>query len=165
MRGSLAIAVALLATSCTSATGTTTTQAPGPPCEGPPATELDAASTLEMAVAPNPAQPLQTVALSVSSAGLPEDTVAGIDARWQCWDGSEWMTTHLVYRGFGDNPGQTIALNTDFQISVPSIGLALDQGFPIVIPRVEPGTYRIADEIIVDGEPIPGFAIVEVVEG
>lgn len=160
----MAIVVALLAASCTSAAGTSTTQAPGLHCEDPPATELDAPSTLEIALAPNPAQPLETVELRVSSTGLPEDAVAGIDARWQCWDGSEWMTTHLVYRGFGDNPGQTIALNTDFQISVPSIGLALDQGFPIVIPQVEPGTYRIVDEIIVDEEPVPGFVIVKVVD-
>lgn len=157
------LATVLVATACSSGSATTTT--PPPPdivCEEAPFEELEAPSPIEMSVQPNPAAPRETVSLTVSSQGLPGDAQAGVDARWQCWNGSHWVTTHAVYRGFGDNPGQTIPLNSEFQIRVPSIGLDLDQGFPIVIPQVEPGTYRIEDEVIVDDESFTGHVIVEV---
>lgn len=156
----LILATVLVATACSS--GTTTTTASGPSCEKPPATELEQRSDIGLSVQPNPAGPRETVSLTVSSRGLPDDALGGVDARWQCWDGSKWVSTHAVYRGFGDNPGQTIPLNSEFQIRVPSIGLDLDQGFPIVIPQVNPGTYRIEDEVIVDDEAITGHVIVEV---
>lgn len=157
------LATAVVATACSSgATTTTTTPPPDLACEEPPSDELEDPSTIEMTVQPNPAAPRETVSLTVSSQGLPDDALGGVDARWQCWDGSQWVTTHAVYRGFGDNPGQTIPLNSEFQIRVPSIGLDLDQGFPVVIPQVEPGMYRIEDEVIIDDEPLTGHAIVEV---
>lgn len=159
----LLVVVAVVAASCTSVSVSPTTAAGTPvSCDQPPPEELQAESTLSLSVDPNPASPRQTVALTVSSEGLPEDALGGVDARWQCWSSGEWVTTHAVYRGFGDNPGQTIPLNTEFQIRVPSIGLELDEGFPVVIPQVDPGTYRIADEVIVDGEAVPGFVIVAV---
>lgn len=134
-------------------------------CTLPPASEVDAPSALDIRVEPAPATPLGETLLVVASEGLPEGALAGVDAGWQCWDGTQWMTTHIVYRGFGSNPGQTIPVNQEFQIRVPSIGLDLDQGYPIVIPPVDPGLYRIEDEIIVDDGTVPGFAIVEVVAG
>lgn len=164
MKGRAAL-VAVLLTACSSATGSTTTGPGDVVCEQPPAAEIEATSTLQMTVEPNPARPREVASLSVSSEGLPEEALAGIDAGWQCWDGTQWVTTHVIYRGLGDNPGQTIELTPDFQIRVPSIGLALDQGHPIVIPAVGPGLYRIEDEIIVDAEAVPGFAFVEVVAG
>lgn len=157
------LAAVVVATACTSgAATTTTTPPPDIVCEEPPAEELQNPSTIEMSVEPNPAPPRETVSLTVSSQGLPDDARGGVDARWQCWNGSQWVTTHAVYRGFGDNPGQTIPLNAEFQIRVPSIGLDLDEGFPIVIPQVEPGTYRIEDEVIVDDESFTGYVMVEV---
>jgi hypothetical protein len=112
----------------------------------------------------NPANARQQVDLMVTSAGLPADALAGVDAAWQCWDGSRWVTTHIVYRGFGDIAGQTIPVNADFQIRVPSIGLELDRGYPMVIPVVGPGIYRIEDEIIIEQGAVPGHVIVEVHE-
>ena len=157
------MATVVVATACSSG-GATTTTTPPPDiaCEEPPADELEDPSAIAMSVQPNPAAPRETVSLTVSSQGLPDDSLGGVDARWQCWDSSQWVTTHAVYRGFGDNSGQTIPLNSEFQIRVPSIGLDLDQAFPIVIPQVEPGTYRIEDEVIVDDESFTGHVIVEV---
>jgi hypothetical protein len=131
-------------------------------CEAPPESEVTAPSELEMAVDPNPAEVGAGVTLTISTAGLPEDSLSGVDAGWQCWDGSEWVTTHVVYRGFGDRAGQTIPVNSEFQIRVPSIGLELGAGYPIVIPEVNPGTYRIEDEVLVGDEQVSGFVIVEV---
>lgn len=157
------LATVLVATACSSGSATTTTTPPpNIACEEPRSDELDDPSAIEMSVEPNPAGPRETVSLTVTSAGLPDNALGGVDARWQCWDGSQWVTTHAVYRGLGDNPGQTIPVNSEFQIRVPSIGLDLDQGFPIVIPQVEPGTYRIEDEVIVDDESLTGHVIVEV---
>lgn len=131
-------------------------------CRQPPAAEVEIVSDLDMTLQPNPAGPRVEAALAVSSAGLPDDSSVGIDAGWQCWDGSAWVTTHVMYRGFGDHAGQTIPVNSDFQIRVPSIGLALDQPYPVVIPDVAPGVYRIADEVLVDGAAVAGLVVVEV---
>jgi hypothetical protein len=162
MNRPLATAVALITVACATTAGTSTTAATT--CENPPANEASVESDLDMAASPNPARPGQVVEFTVSRADLPEDSVVGVDAEWQCWDGSHWATTHVVYRGFGDNAGQTIPVNSEFLIRVPSIGLTLDAGYPIVIPQVEPGTYRIADEALADGARMTGFAVVEVVD-
>lgn len=157
--------LAVLAVGCSSsAEPATTTGGSVIFCEDPPASEVDASSELEMTVEPGRTTPRQRVMLAVSSAGLPEDALAGVDAAWQCWDGRRWVTTHIVYRGFGDNSGLTIPVNQQFQIRVPSIGLDLDEGYPIVVPQVEPGLYRIEDEIVAGESSVPGFVIVEVVE-
>lgn len=159
----MVLATVLVATACSSGAATTTTMPPpNVACEEPPSDKLETPSTIEMSVQPSPAAPRETVSLTVSTQGLPDDALGGVDARWQCWSGSQWVTTHAVYRGFGDNPGQTIPLNSEFQIRVPSIGLDLDRGFPIVIPQVESGTYRIEDEVIVDDESLIGHVIVHV---
>jgi len=131
-------------------------------CEEPPADEVTTESDLEMSVSSNPAAAGDVVELTVVPSDLPDDSVVGVDAEWQCWDGTMWVTTHIVYRGFGDNAGQTIPVNPEFQIQVPSIGLTIDDGYPMVIPRVEPGTYRIEDEVLAGGESVTGFVVVEV---
>lgn len=162
----IVVSCALILGACSPAAEDNTESAAGPlevSCETPPAAELEVESALGLSVEPSPAEPRQTVSLTVSSAGLPDGALIGVDARWQCWDGGEWATTHAMYRGIGDRPGQTIQLNTEFQIRVPSIGLELDEGFPIVIPQVGPGVYRIQDEVFVDDEPTSGFTFVEVV--
>jgi hypothetical protein len=159
----LVAALALITVACTTTAGTSTTTT-ATACGKPPGPEVSARSDLDMTVSPNPAGQQQVVELMVSRAGLPEDSVVGVDAEWQCWDGSQWATTHIVYRGFGDDAGQTIPVNSEFRIRIPSIGLALDEGYPIVIPQVEPGTYRIQDEALADGANITGFAVVEVIE-
>jgi hypothetical protein len=132
-------------------------------CEQPPTSNQ--VSDLVMSVDPNPASPREIVDLDVSRGDLGEDALVGVDAMWQCWDGSAWVTTHVVYRGIGDNPGQTIAVNDSFQIHVPSIGLALDEAYPVVIPQVEAGVYRIEDKIVLDDGEVGGFVLVEVIDG
>ena len=131
-------------------------------CGVPPDTEVTAASELVLEVDPNPTAAGEVVALTISGSGLPEDALSGVDAGWQCWDGSQWVTTHVVYRGFGDQAGQTIPVNSEFQIRVPSIGLEVGEGYPIVIPEVETGTYRIEDEVLLDDVSVSGFVIVNV---
>ncbi|HEX6299876.1 MAG TPA: hypothetical protein VF148_05400 [Acidimicrobiia bacterium] len=164
MNRPLVAALALVVAACGTATDASTTSM-ATSCQEPPREELEMESTLDVMISPNPASPREIVELTVLKADLSDDAVVGVDAEWQCWDGSRWVTTHFVYRGFGDNPGQTIPVNAEFRIRVPSIGLALDEGYPIVIPQVAPGTYRVEDAALADGDTINGFALVEVVEG
>jgi hypothetical protein len=159
----LLAALALVVVGCGPAADTSTSSV-ATSCQQPPPDEIARESHLDVSVSPNPAAPRDVVELTVSRGDLPNDAVVGVDAEWECWDGSSWVTTHIVYRGFGDNAGQTIPVNAEFQIRVPSIGLALDEGYPIVIPQVTPGTFRVEDAALADGDTINGFAIVEVVE-
>ena len=163
MNKPLAAVLALVVAGCGNAADTSITSV-ATSCQEPPPEEIARESELDIRVSPNPAAPRAVVELVASRGDLPNDTVVGVDAEWQCWDGSRWMTTHIVYRGFGDNAGQTIPVNAEFQIRVPSIGLALDERYPIVIPQVAPGTYRVEDAALADGDAIGGFAVVEVVE-
>jgi hypothetical protein len=164
MNRPLAMVLTLVLVACASA-ASPSTATPVAICEEAPPDELEVESEVGIIVSPNPAKARETASLTVSPGDLPSDSVVGVDAEWQCWDGSTWATTHIVYRGFGDNAGQTIPVNSNFQIQVPSIGLALDQDYPIVIPQVTPGTYRIRDEVLASGERVSGFAFVEVVAG
>jgi hypothetical protein len=160
----LAAVLALVTAACAD-TGETSPTSVVALCEEPPANEVTSESDLEMRVSPSPAAAGDVVELTVLRSDLPDDSVVGVDAEWQCWDGTKWATTHIVYRGFGDNAGQTIPVNPAFQIQVPSIGLDLHAEYPIVIPVVEPGTYRIRDEILVERSTITGFTLVDVVDG
>jgi len=159
----LVAALALITVACTTTADTSTTSVTAS-CQEPPREEVERESPLDVTVTPNPATPLEVVELAILWSDPSDEAVIGVDAEWQCWDGSRWVTTHIVYRGFGDNAGQTIPLNAEFQIRVPSIGLALDEGYPMVIPQVAPGTYRIEDTALADGETIGGFGVVEVVQ-
>jgi hypothetical protein len=163
MKSKALLMLVVAVVSCSGDSATSTTVGIAVVCEQPPSD--NPVSDLAMSVDPNPASPREVVDLDVSRGDLGEDALVGVDAMWQCWDGSAWVTTHVVYRGIGDDAGQTIPVNDSFQIHVPSIGLALDEGYPIVIPQVEAGLYRIEDKIVLDDDEIGGFVLVEVVDG
>ncbi|HET8738241.1 MAG TPA: hypothetical protein VFO17_00750 [Acidimicrobiia bacterium] len=152
----------MLVTACSSGTTTTTTARPEVACQTPPAAETETISDLGLVVDPDPVHPREEATLLVPPDGLPADALSGVDAAWQCWDGSTWVTTHIVYRGVEGLAGQTIPVNSEFQIRVPSIGLPLGVAYPIVIPDVDPGIYRIGDDVILDAGPVSGFVVVEV---
>jgi len=106
--------------------------------------------------------------LSVVDDGLPPASLVGVAAWWQCWNGSEWVDTYLVERGWHADKGTTIDLNSDVTMTIVDIGLPIPSSYPIIIPNVEPGIYRLRDEAGVaarDDRPsysIPGFVIVRV---
>lgn len=158
------MSLALIVAACSGAGGaSTTTGAVG--CAEPPEEQVETSSAVEMTLEPNPVMSRQVAQLVVVGAGLSDEATIGVDARWQCWDGSDWVTTHIVYRGFGDDQGETIPVNPDFQIQVPDIALWLDHEYAIGVPQVEPGTYRIEDEVLDRGETVEGSVIVEVITG
>ena len=153
--------LALMVTACGDSKATTTTS-PGVDCEEPP--DEEQVSQLDLTLDPNPVVSGAVAQLAMTRGDLPDDAVIGVDAWWQCWASGEWVTTHVVYRGFGDNPGQSIPVNDDFQIQVPDIGLTLDAGYPIAIPQVEPGMYRIEDAVFLQDGQLEGFVLVEVID-
>ena len=159
------MSLALIVAACSGAGGAATTTATPVDCAEPPEEQVEAISPVEMTLEPSPVMSRQVAQLVVAGARFPEEATISVDARWQCWDGSDWVTTHIVYRGFGDDQGETIPVNPNFQIQVPDIALWLDHEYAIGIPQVEPGTYRIEDEVLAEGDAVIGFVIVEVIAG
>lgn len=158
------MSLAVVVAAC-SGGGATTTTTGVVDCVEPPEELIETTSPVEMTLEPSQVTPRQVAQLVVVGAGFPGEATIGVDARWQCWDGSDWVTTHIVYRGFGDDQGETIPVNPDFQIQVPDIALWLDHEYAIGVPQVEPGIYRIEDEVLAEGDTVSGFVIVEVVAG
>lgn len=136
-------------------------------CTSPPEDELTADPDVQLAVDPNPVPAGTLATLSIEQGSLPSGSSAGAGAVWQCWDGSSWVDTHQIVKGFDDGQdAQAIAVEPGATTTIPAIDLPIPSSYPIVIPEVEPGTYRIADEVFTGGEgSITGFVIVEVVEG
>ncbi|MGH8945921.1 MAG: hypothetical protein ACRDVL_07220 [Acidimicrobiia bacterium] len=136
-------------------------------CTLPPEEELAADLDVQLAVDPNPVAAGSPATLSIEQGALPPDSSVGAGAVWQCWDGSGWVDTHQIVKAFNDGQdAQAIAVKPGATTTIPAIALPIPSSYPIVIPEVEPGTYRIVDEVFAGGEgAIRGFVLVEVIEG
>lgn len=159
MRRWLAIAaiLAIIIAACTSG---------GIECMEPPVGELQAESPFEVAVEPNPVTAGGEATLSVSpSEETPADVNGGLGADWECWDGSEWVQTHRIVRGFDFGQPATIDLGSDSTIAIPDVGVQVPSSRQIVIPDVEPGTYRLTDYLYDNESNLIGYEFVEVIEG
>ena len=140
-------------------------------CAEPPATELDVDSPLKMRVEPNPVAAHGPATLSIELGDLPANSIVGAGAAWQCWDGAAWMNTHQIVRGgFSHRPGgqpkgEAIEVEPGVATTMPAVGLPVPNSYPIMIPEVPPGTYRIVDAAFYPGTTVTGFVMVEVVAG
>jgi len=116
-----------------------------------------------LAVDPSGA-PGSVATLSVVSDGLPAGALGGAVAWWRCWNGTEQVDTHLIGRSWGAIQPTTIAVGPEPTVASGGIGLPVPNPYPVVIPDVAPGSYRIRDRVVMPGsEPIVGFVLVEVV--
>ena len=90
--------------------------------------------------------------------------LVGASASWQCWNGSSWEITHQLIRGgsFGGAEAEALAVIPGVTTTIPAIGLEVPSEFPIAIPDVAPGTYRIEDRVHAGQDFLIGFVIVEV---
>lgn len=163
----LDVAIALLATACGFASADTSTTVAPPSCLAPPAAELAAVSPLAIKVDPNPVAVGSRATLTVAADGLPEGAIVGAGAAWQCWNGSQWINTHQIVRGgYGTEHGAAIEDGPGDTTTIPAVGIPLPDSSPIMIPDVEPGTYRLADTATQPGGgEISGWVIVEVTAG
>jgi hypothetical protein len=129
----------------------------------PPPSELEQTSALALSVEPNPVTVGSHAALSIEFDGLPADAAVGAGAEWQCWNGSQWVTTHRIVRAFTDQEPVTLEVPPGATTTIPAIGLNIPNTYQILIPHVIPGMYRIADRALVpEGEETAGFVLVEV---
>jgi hypothetical protein len=107
---------------------------------------------------------------------LPEnidEEIMSTSAAWQCWTEDGWQITHQLFHRPGDVPGEPVgpgggplALGAGGATTTEELmGHPVPSVSELRIPRVEPGLYRIVDEVIAaDGSALTGVAIIEVVE-
>lgn len=145
--------VAAVTTVATPSTTTTMASGDGGACVPPPEGVPDELSAVALSVNPNPVSPGGQAVLSVSTEGLPADAGHGIAAAWECWNGTEWIQTHTLLRGLGpcsDPQAPPTCGEPEVRepgIAVWAIGLGAHIAYPILIPDVPPGIYRISDWI------------------
>lgn len=135
------------------------------PCLEPPESELAATSSLTMTLDPNPVEAGAIATLSVSTDAPPYVYMGGAGAEWQCWDGTTWVATHQILRdgyGGGETRPVTLEVTPGATSTVPAIGLNVPNSYPILIPMVPPGTYRIIDQVDGAGKRVGGHVIVVV---
>jgi hypothetical protein len=133
----------------------------------PPEDEVTADIEIQLAVDPNPVIAGGAATLSIEQGDLLPGSSVGAGAVWQCWDGSNWIDTFQIVKAFDDGQdAQAIAVQPGATTTIPAVDLPIPSSYPILIPEVEPGTYRIAEEIITGGEDvITGLVFVEVIDG
>jgi hypothetical protein len=144
--------------------GTTVTTVGEATCVDPPATELEVDSALDLTVEPNPVAAGGPATLSIAQGDLPAHSIVGAGAIWQCWKGTAWVDTHQIVRAFSRGYGDAIELEPGVAPTIPAVGLEVPSTYPIMIPDVVPGIYRIVDTAFNKGD-VTGFVIVEVTEG
>jgi outer membrane protein assembly factor BamB len=135
--------------------------AQGPGCFSPPQSEIDASSPVEMEVEPVPVLANTEVMLTVSAPMGEEGASNGLDVLWQCWDGTGWVDTHQMVRGWEGSRPQTVDIGTE--IAWEALGLPLPNTHPILVPDVAPGIYRMTERIFTSGDPLVGHVLVEVI--
>ncbi len=165
------IVLVLLAAACT-----TDSDKSGFDCESAPEDQRHSVSVFPLSVSENPVHPGASIDLNIGStitqsvAGSGDryqfdQGVTGYGSTWQCWNGSEWVGTHLLVHS-----GETLAGQPGATTTVPAIELLIPKSFSVVVPEVAPGWYRIRVWVHVpvpDGTPpgdLLGYVAVEVVE-
>ncbi|MCL1593933.1 MAG: hypothetical protein M3132_06235 [Actinomycetia bacterium] len=143
--------IALLTAACT-----TVNESTGFGCMSAPEDQRHSTSAFPLSVSDNPVHPGATITLNIGSTvtqTLAQSTdlygsdrgVTGYGSTWQCWNGSEWVNTHLLV-----HDGETLTGKPGSTTTVPAIGIPVPGSFSIVVPDVDPGWYRIAANIWVD---------------
>jgi hypothetical protein len=113
-------------------------------CRTAPPEERTSVSSVPLSLVPYPVAAGAAVRLEIDA--VEEDRVmAPWGAAWECWNGSEWVGTHLLEfgmsRGGSVVPGVPGATTT-----MPAIGYGVPQrdDFYVILPNVPPGWYRLS---------------------
>lgn len=129
-------------------------------CVVPPASEMSVGTDLGLVLSANPVSPGQEALLSVAPAADFSEGWVSTSADWQCWNGTEWESTHSLFRGETQAP---YVEAYDPERPELAIGLGATAPFRILIPDVAPGVYRIKDDVHVSsgfGPPTERTAVV-----
>jgi hypothetical protein len=98
----------------------------------------------------------------MSAPAAAPNSVGEVVASWQCWDGAAWIDTHHLVRAWDGGRPETVG--ADSELDVEDVHLDLPSAYPILVPDVAAGTYRISDQVIgLSGGAATGFVVVEVV--
>ena len=124
-------------------------------------------SDFVLTVIPNPAVAGTVAGLVVGIADTAPEGMAqaiggeiavGADAWLQCWNGAGWVDTHHLLAG-----GGSVHLLPGVTVTTPPVALSPeDQPFPILVPEVPAGIYRIKDVLNVSGVSRPVYRLLEV---
>jgi hypothetical protein len=113
-------------------------------CRTAPPEERTGESSVPLTLIPNPVTAGASAQLVIDA--VPEDRViAPWGAAWECWNGGEWVGTHLLEFGMSRGgivvPGVPGATTT-----IPASGALVPQrdDFYVTIPNVGPGWYRLS---------------------
>lgn len=143
----------------------TTAPAVGVECQTPPLAERELASPAQVSIEPNPVAADATVTLSVSGEGLLPEYGAATYASWQCWDGTEWVDTHIAFIIGPAGQPETIQSLPGVTVTFAAALLVLPLETPIVVPALPPGTYRIRIGLTASAtENLDAFVVVDVVD-
>lgn len=154
-------AVMLLVAGCTSAGEPSTTTSSGVECSAPPAEALVVESEFDVELSPNPVPAGGEATLSVDYDGPLVGLGGGVGASWQCWSDGEWVSAYVLVRGTGFEP--SVIDLSDPREEVSDLGLRIPNSYPVLIPDVAPGTYRIVDGLYGFEMSLTAYEIVEVV--
>ncbi len=113
-------------------------------CRTAPSEERTSLSSVPLALNPDPVTAGATARLVIDA--VPDDRViVGWGAAWQCWNGTEWVGTHLLEFGW-DSGGSVVPGVPGATTTIPAIGYQVPQrdDFVVTIPDVPPGWYRLA---------------------
>ncbi len=158
-------AMAIMVLVLTACTRQTTPE--GLRCADPPSSEAEVESLAVLKIEPSPVAPDSGADLTVEQDSVSENAVVGVAAFWECWTEEQgWVPTHVLMRGYGDRNPAVVEYDPDSSAFVESVALAVPNTYPIHIPDVRPGIYRVRDEVadVVEDTPtrITGFVLVEV---
>jgi len=168
--GPAIIVLVLLVAACT-----TDSDEAGFGCESAPEDQRHSVSVFALSVSENPVRPGASIDLNIGSPITPSIAPSvdlydvdrgetGYGSTWQCWNGSEWVGTHLLVHG-----GETFAGQPGVTTTVPAIALIIPEAFSVVVPDVAPGWYRIEADVWISNHPegvptrLVGYVAIEVV--
>ena len=140
VRSTLGLLVLLLALGGCADNGSSGTGGASVPCvtDPPPAAIAGVETELTVSVDPSPVTAGGEAAVTVSDG--PPGVVIGQHVAWQCWDGAEWVGTHML---FAENPPRVIETGPGVTVTVAGIGYSLPKQLVIRTPDVSPGSYRV----------------------
>lgn len=112
-------------------------------CVAPPTSQLDVSeSDFEMRLTPSRVRPGEIVELFI---GGQAGDLTGVPTFWQCWDGTEWINTHVGSKSGPANEHDPIVTRAEARMGWVALGLGVPETFRILVPDLPPGTYRLED--------------------
>ena len=140
---------------------TTTTGDPGTywafDCQSAPPDRRAAESPFSLTLTPSPVIAGNTATLEVGTTGPRPESTVGSWAQWQCWNGTDWVGTHLLEFGF-HHGGTVVANDPQVTPTIAGVDVRVPRTFLVTIPNVPSGWYRLR----VDGAGGTGYLAVEV---